>query len=131
MSSNQPPKSLSAAPPLRRGFFCPLIFGRIFHQKGEVYDKGGWWRVTEKDNHLQQPVRITLAIVMWALILWVLTLGVPALVPVAKAIFIVAVLPTGLVEWFVYKGLVKEKSAVLAKILLVIAAALLWYYVYR
>jgi len=86
--------------------------------------------LTEKDKHLQQPVRITLALVLWAIILWVLTLGVPALLPVAKAIFIVVVLPTGLVEWFGYKGLVKQKSAVLAKIVLMLAAALLWYNVY-
>ncbi len=92
----------------------------------------GWWRVTKKGNKFQQPVRITLAIVLWAFILWVLTLGMPALVPIAKAIFIVAVLPTGLVEWLRYKGLVVgEKSAVPAKILLMIIAALLWYFVYR
>jgi predicted PurR-regulated permease PerM len=87
--------------------------------------------VTEKGNKFQQPVRITLAIVLWALILWVLTLNMPALIPIAKAIFIVAVLPTGLVEWLRYKGLVGEKSAVPVKIFLMIIAALLWYFVYR
>ncbi len=84
-----------------------------------------------EENKLQQPVRITLAIVLWALILWVLTLGMPALVPVAKALFIVFVLPSGLVEWFKYKGLVGKSRSVAVKILLMIVAALIWYFVYR
>ena len=87
--------------------------------------------MTDKENKMPQPVRITLAIVLWGFILWLLTVGVPSLVPVAKAIFIVAVLPSGLGEWLKYKGLVGEKSAIPAKILLVIIAALLWYFLYR
>jgi predicted PurR-regulated permease PerM len=93
--------------------------------------KGVGGALSEKENKLQQPVRITLAIVLWGLILWVLTLGVPALVPMAKAIFIVAVLPSGLVEWLRYKGLVGENRSAVAKILLMIVAALLWYFGYR
>ncbi|AGL03119.1 hypothetical protein [Desulfoscipio gibsoniae] len=87
--------------------------------------------MTEKERKLQQPVRITMAIVLWGLILWVLTINSPTLVPVAQAIFIVFVIPSGLGEWFKYKGLVGESKSMLLKIVLMIAGGLVWYFGFR
>ncbi len=85
----------------------------------------------EKGNKLQQPIRITLAIAMWALILWVLTLNIPSFLPIARAIFIVFVIPSGLVEWLKYKGLVGKSRSMMVKIAFMVAAALIWYWGYR
>ncbi|SFQ95767.1 hypothetical protein [Desulfoscipio geothermicus] len=87
--------------------------------------------MTEKERKMRQPVRITLAMALWALILWFLTLGHPGLQPVAKAILIIFVLPMGLVEWLKYKGAVSDTRAGVAKVLAMVGAALLWYFSYR
>lgn len=87
--------------------------------------------MTDKKNKMQQPVRITLAMALWALILWFLTLGQPTLVPLAKGVFIIFVIPMGLVEWLKYKGIVGENRSVMVKIIAILGAALLWYFSYR
>ncbi|TYO93860.1 hypothetical protein [Desulfallas thermosapovorans] len=87
--------------------------------------------MTEKKHKMPQPVRITMAIVLWGLILWVLTFNSPPLVPVARAIFIVFVIPSGLGEWLKYKGLVDESKAMVLKLVLMIVAAVAWYFFYR
>ncbi|WP_027364916.1 hypothetical protein [Desulfotruncus alcoholivorax] len=88
--------------------------------------------MVEKGNkNFSQPVRITLAMAMWAVILWVLSIGHPALAQVARAVFIIFVIPTGLVEWFKYKGIVGDKRSGLIKVLGMAGAAVLWYFEYR
>lgn len=84
--------------------------------------------MTERKSNLSQPVRITLAMVLWAVILWLFSYGHPKLVPVAKAIFVVFVIPQGLVEWLKYKGMVSEKASPSAKVAGMAAFALLWFY---
>ncbi|MBF7081824.1 hypothetical protein IT084_02390 [Desulfallas sp. Bu1-1] len=85
----------------------------------------------ERESRMPQPVRITLAMALWALFLWILTLGQPSLVPVARAVFIIFVIPNGLVEWLKYKGIVGAGRAGIAKVIAMVAAALVWYYQYR
>lgn len=87
--------------------------------------------LAEKGKGVSQPVRITMAMAMWAALLWVLSLGHPALAQVARAVFIIFVIPTGLVEWFKYKGIVGAKRSGLIKVLGMAGAALLWYFEYR
>ncbi|SFG23453.1 hypothetical protein SAMN05660649_01072 [Desulfotomaculum arcticum] len=87
--------------------------------------------MTEKGKGISQPVRITMAMVLWALILWFLSLGNPALAQLARAVFIIFVIPTGLVEWFKYKGIIGDKRSGLIKVLGMAGAAVLWYFEYR
>lgn len=87
--------------------------------------------MTEKERKTPQPVRIAMAIVLWGLILWVLTFNSPTLVPVARVIFIVFVIPSGLGEWIKYKGLVGESKSMVLKLVLMIVAAVVWYFFYR
>ena len=72
-------------------------------------------------------MRIALAVVLWGLILWLMTIGMPGLAPLAVAIFMVAVLPTGIVEWLNYRGRISDERSGPAKIVLMIIAALAWY----
>lgn len=88
--------------------------------------------MSEKDQkRAAQPVRITMAMALWAILLWVLSLGHPVLAQVSRAVFIIFVIPTGLVEWFKYKGLVSDKKSGLIKVVGMAGAALLWYFEYR
>ncbi len=84
--------------------------------------------MTEKKEGMSQPVRIVMATALWAVLLWFLSLGHPVLVPISKAIFIVFVVPTGLVEWYKYRGLISEKKAPAVKVAGMIVFALLWYF---
>ncbi len=84
-----------------------------------------------KENKMQQPVRIAMAMAMWAAILWLLTLGHPRLVPLAKAVFIIYVVPSGLVEWLKYRGVVGDNRAGVLKLVGFIGMALVWYFGYR
>lgn len=81
----------------------------------------------DKKNNLPQPVRITLAFVLWGVILWILSFGHPVMVPIAKAIFVVFIVPTGLVEWLRYKGLVSEQRSAPAKVVGMIIFAVVWF----
>jgi len=83
--------------------------------------------MTEKRSGLSQPVRIIMATAMWAVLLWFLSFGHPVLVPITKAIFIVFVIPTGLVEWYKYRGLISEKRAPAVKVAGMAAFGVLWY----
>jgi len=85
----------------------------------------------QKGNGISQPLRITLAMAMWALLLWFFSMGHPSLVPIARAIFIVFVIPSGLGEWLKYKGMINQNRSGVVKIGLMIAAAALWYFEYR
>lgn len=85
----------------------------------------------ERESRMPQPVRITLAMVLWALFLWILTLGHPALVPLAQAVFIIFVIPNGLVEWLRYRGIVGDDRSGMVKVITMIAAAVVWYFQYR
>ena len=87
--------------------------------------------MAEKGKGVYQPVRITMAMAMWAAILWVLSLGHPVLAQVSKAVFIIFVIPTGLVEWFKFKGVIGSKRSGLIKAFGMAGAALLWYFEYR
>lgn len=78
-------------------------------------------------RRLPGPVRIALGILAWALVLWVLTLGHSSFVPVAKFIFIVLVVPMAVVEWIKMKGLLKETQLPAARVLMFMAAGLIWY----
>lgn len=84
--------------------------------------------MSEKGNSLSQPVRIMMAIVLWAVLLWFLSFGHPVLVPITKAIFVVFIVPTGLVEWYKYRGLISEKKASAVKVAGMAVFALLWYF---
>ena len=83
--------------------------------------------MTEKKSSLSQPVRIVMATAMWAVLLWFLSFGHPVLVPITKAIFIVFIIPTGLVEWYKYRGLITEKRAPVVKVAGMAVFGALWY----
>lgn len=87
--------------------------------------------MTEEKSKLSQPVRITLAIVLWAVLLWLLSFGHPVLVPIAKAIFVVFVVPTGLVEWMKYKGMVSKQRSPAAKVVGMAIFAIIWYFFFQ
>ena len=87
--------------------------------------------MAERKSNLPQPVRITLAMAMWGFILWLFSFGHPALVPIAKAIFIVFVMPTGLVEWLKYRGMVAEQKAPVAKVAGMALFAAIWYFFFQ
>lgn len=76
---------------------------------------------------LPGQARIALGILAWALILWILTLGHSSLVPVARFIFIVLVIPLAVVEWIKMKGLLKVSHLPAARVILFFAAGLVWY----
>lgn len=87
--------------------------------------------MAERKSNLPQPVRITLAMVMWAVVLWLLSFGHPVLVPITKAIFVVFVVPTGLVEWLKYKGVVSEQRSPAVKVAGMAIFAALWYFFFQ
>lgn len=87
--------------------------------------------MTEKGHGMQQPIRITLAMALWAGLLWFFTLGQPSWQPIARVVFIVFVIPNGIVEWLKYKEIIGEQRAGVAKIVFMVAAALIWYLWYR
>lgn len=84
--------------------------------------------MSEKNYKMSQPVRITMAMVLWGLILWLFTLGDSGLLPLIRAIFIIFIIPTGLVEWLKYKGIVKNEAAAVVKVIAMIGAGAVWYF---
>ncbi|AEG15896.1 hypothetical protein Desku_2361 [Desulfofundulus kuznetsovii DSM 6115] len=77
-------------------------------------------------RNLPGPAKLALAIIAWALILWVLTLGYPAFTPVARFIFGVLVLPCALAEWLRMKGMVAGRAVSVLRLLFIAFAVLLW-----
>ncbi|MCL2337905.1 MAG: hypothetical protein FWC60_10860 [Firmicutes bacterium] len=82
----------------------------------------------KKEKVFSQPVRIIMATALWAALLWFLSFGHPTMAPITKAIFIVFVVPTSLVEWYKYRGLIREEKASAIKVAGMIVFALIWYF---
>ena len=83
--------------------------------------------VNVEGRKIPGPALISLAIMAWALILWVFTLGHPSFVPVARLIFIVFVIPIAVVEWLKMKGILKDKAILPVRLGIIILAAVIWY----
>ncbi|RKO66475.1 hypothetical protein [Desulfofundulus salinus] len=77
-------------------------------------------------RNLPGPSKLALAILAWALILWVFTLGYPAFAPVARFIFGVLVLPCALAEWLKMKKMVAGRAVSVLRLTLIAFAVLLW-----
>ncbi|SHI45826.1 hypothetical protein [Desulfofundulus thermosubterraneus] len=77
-------------------------------------------------RNLPGPAKLALAIMAWALILWVFTLGYPAFAPVARFIFGALVLPCALAEWLKMKGVVTGRAVSVLRMVLIAFAVLLW-----
>lgn len=80
---------------------------------------------------LPGPARVFLAMFAWGVILWLFTLGNPSFVPVAKFLFIVLVIPNGMVEWLRDKNIIKDSFSLYVRIAFVIAGGIIWYFYYR
>ncbi|MDK2887235.1 MAG: hypothetical protein PWP72_112 [Thermoanaerobacter sp.] len=77
-------------------------------------------------RNLPGPVKLALAILAWALILWIFTLGYPAFRPLARLSFGVLILPCAVVEWMKMKGLVQGRATIVLRTALIALAAVIW-----
>lgn len=80
---------------------------------------------------LQGPALIAAAILAWALLLWFFSINNPSFLPIARAIFIVLILPQAVTEWIKMKALIgPDKISYLRWGLSVVALAA-WYFMVR
>ncbi len=77
-------------------------------------------------RNLPGPAKLALAILAWAVILWVFTLGYPGFAPVARFIFWALVVPCALAEWLRIKGIVAGRTVGILRLVLIAFAVLLW-----
>lgn len=79
-----------------------------------------------QNRNLPGPVLISLAIIAWAVVLWLFTIGYPGMKPVAHFIFTVLVLPNAIVEWLKIKNLLTNKVVLPTRLLIIAIFAVLW-----
>lgn len=80
---------------------------------------------------LPGPAKVFVGMFMWGVILWLFTLNNPSFVPIAKFLFLVLVVPNGVVEWLKDKNIVRGRLVLFTRLALVIAAGVIWYFYYR
>ena len=80
---------------------------------------------------LQGPALIAAAILTWALLLWFLSINNPSFMPVARAIFIVLILPVAVTEWMKMKGLVRPDKIFAVRWGLSVVALAAWFFMSR
>lgn len=77
------------------------------------------------------PALIASAILAWALILWFLSINNPNFVPIARALFIVLIMPIAVAEWIKMKKLVREDRIFHLRWGLSVVALAIWLIMYK
>ena len=80
---------------------------------------------------LQGPSLIAAAILIWALLLWFLSVNNPGFLPIARAFFIVLILPVAVAEWIKMKGLVSPDKIFAIRWGLSAVALAAWFFMNR
>lgn len=80
---------------------------------------------------LQGPALIAAAILAWALLLWFFSINNPSFLPIARAIFIVLILPQAVTEWMKMKGLISPDKISYVRWGLSVVALAAWYLMNR
>lgn len=80
---------------------------------------------------LQGPALIAAAILIWALLLWFLSINNPGFLPIARAIFMVLILPVAVAEWMKMKGLVSPDKIFAVRWGLSAVALAAWFFTSR